>query len=128
MTGAACYQHPTLTADAWTIADSDDKAGRLRNWRAVQTCGTCPLRQTCLEQALARHEDGYIYGGKALISARSREVRAVDMTDCHWCGAAYVPTKFGQRYCTANHTTAAQQHAARHRQAMAEQVAEQVAA
>jgi hypothetical protein len=119
---AACYQHPTLTADAWTIADNDDKAGRLRNWRATQTCGTCPLKQTCLKQALELGDAGYIYGAKAILPARSRGVVAVDMADCQWCGAAYIPTKAGQRYCGVAHTNRAQA-AARQRRAMAGQEA-----
>ncbi|GAB3724328.1 WhiB family transcriptional regulator [Nocardiopsis nanhaiensis] len=53
----ACTQEPRLPVTAWFPTYS--RGG----WRARQVCGGCPVRQVCLEWALAANEPYGIWGG-----------------------------------------------------------------
>lgn len=71
---AACRSLADRYFDPW---DSDDKA-REPNATAAQICGTCPVRRTCLIEAIVNNETYGTWGGltwrqrKALVRARRR--------------------------------------------------------
>jgi WhiB family redox-sensing transcriptional regulator len=74
-------ESPTLTqAPWWNKARCNDSAGTLAHLffseelhdiaRAKAICSRCSVRDTCLAEALERHEPWGVWGGELLVSGR----------------------------------------------------------
>ncbi len=77
---AACRSLADRYFDPW---DSDDKDIE-PNATAKQICGTCPVRRTCLIEAIARKEPYGTWGGLTL-KQRKKLIRAQKRLKCPIC-------------------------------------------
>lgn len=66
--------------------------------RAV--CTTCPVRQPCLDYALANHEEHGMWGGLTP-TERAELGYVVTRRQCRVCGVQFLPaSRNDQRYCS----------------------------
>jgi hypothetical protein len=78
-----------------------------RNAEAVDYCNACPVRQECLDDALA--ERGYrtlgVWGGMSERQRRSvpQKARVARVCALNGCPVTFTPTDRRQLYCTPNH-------------------------
>ena len=69
------------------------------NWsRARKVCASCPVRDACLEHALANDETDGMWGGKSPGERVGLAVRRTHV--CTECSAAYEPVKNVQKVCS----------------------------
>jgi len=101
MTFLPCHQHPTLSPEAWTVADRGNKdvTNVHLNVQAVRVCDSCPFAAECLEEGLAGRHVGMIWGGHAVLTSGAYRARAVRFRLCDNCSDPYVPAQPHQRTC-----------------------------
>jgi hypothetical protein len=107
-TRAPCVDHPTLTADAWTIADRGNDITPHDNIAAIAVCDTCPIKTACLDDLTKAGVTGVIAAGKGLVAGRGGVIHVVEPTRCQWCQRPFFPIKAGARYCGEMHRRAAE--------------------
>lgn len=104
MSRAACYQHPSLPPEAWTVADRGNQTTTSpeANLAAVNVCARCPIATRCLREGLAGEHTNLIWGGKVIVGSRDG-VKAVDLPICDFCHRPFAPTNVTRRYCSVSH-------------------------
>lgn len=61
-----------------------------------RVCQDCPVRVECLAYAVKNNERDGIWGGLTAYQRRGN----VDHQDCPQCDATFIPTGYGQTFCS----------------------------
>lgn len=98
---AACQGKP----QRWWFPNSRDAAGALNKERAKEVCGSCPVREECLQFAITTHQEHGIWGGfDPDERKRQRRFRVIYCSDCgrRFTWIPGEPTDRPPRYCSAH--------------------------